>query len=162
MQWGVTGWVDTTAREIETFLGFVLATLIHRVPRLNNIWLGAWGSRTSGSLHQDAFLAAVVQSPPCRQHSGTRLQWSLVWSAVQTQANAWHLLGRFSRGSRTITATLCQRGHGAIQEAELTQAVHSQEADQVRVQDLVLEWCKWWLYLQEFQIYTGKGKKSPN
>ncbi len=69
-QRGVTGWVDTTAREIEAFLGIVMATSIHRVPRLNNIWSSDWV--LGSSLHQEALLAAVVQSPPCRQHSGTR------------------------------------------------------------------------------------------
>ena len=41
-QRGVTGWVDTTAREIEAFLGFVMATSVHSVPRLNNIWSSDW------------------------------------------------------------------------------------------------------------------------
>ena len=41
-QRGVTGWVDTTAMEIKAFLGFVMATSVHRVPRLNNIWSSDW------------------------------------------------------------------------------------------------------------------------
>ena len=41
-QRGVTGWVDTTAGDIEAFLGFVMATSVHRVPRLNNIWSSDW------------------------------------------------------------------------------------------------------------------------
>ena len=41
-QRGVTGWVDATVREIEAFLGFVMATSVHRVPRLNNIWSSDW------------------------------------------------------------------------------------------------------------------------
>ena len=39
-QRGVAGWVDTTAGE--AFLGFVMATSVHRVPRLNNIWSSDW------------------------------------------------------------------------------------------------------------------------
>ncbi len=34
-------WV-TTAEEMGAFLGFVMATSIHRVPRLNNIWSSDW------------------------------------------------------------------------------------------------------------------------
>ena len=41
-QRGVAGWVDTTAGEMEAFLGFVMATSVHRVPRLNNIWSSDW------------------------------------------------------------------------------------------------------------------------
>ncbi len=41
-QCGVTEWVDTTAEEMGAFLGFVMATSIHRVPRLNNIWSSDW------------------------------------------------------------------------------------------------------------------------
>ena len=41
-QRGVSGWVDTTATEMMAFLCFVMATAIHRVPRLNNIWCADW------------------------------------------------------------------------------------------------------------------------
>ena len=41
-QQGATGWVDTTPRELKAFLGFVMATSVHRVPRLNNIWSSDW------------------------------------------------------------------------------------------------------------------------
>ncbi len=34
--------METTAREIEAFLGFVMATSVHRVPHLRNIWSSDW------------------------------------------------------------------------------------------------------------------------
>lgn len=42
VQQRVPGWVETTAREIGAFLGFVMATPLNRVPRLWNIWSNNW------------------------------------------------------------------------------------------------------------------------
>ncbi len=38
----VAGWLDAMATEIQAFLGFAISTSLHRVPRLNNIWLSDW------------------------------------------------------------------------------------------------------------------------
>ena len=41
-QKGVPGWEDTSNREIEAFLGFMMATSVHRLPQLRNYWSGDW------------------------------------------------------------------------------------------------------------------------
>ena len=41
-QKNVRDWVDTTPQEMNAFIGFVLGTAIHRLPRLDNYWSSHW------------------------------------------------------------------------------------------------------------------------
>ena len=161
-QRGVTDWEDTSVREIKAFLGFVMATSIQRVPRLNDIWSGDWVLGVPA-------LAAVF----------TRKRFWQLWSNLHLVDNT-QAPGRTDpsfdrlyklRPMLTILADAFRAAHEPSQQVSVDEAMVRYKGrcsiKQYMPKKPIKRGFKIWClcdanggYLQEFQIYTGKTKRT--
>ena len=156
-QRGVAGWEDTTVREMTAFLGFVMATSIHQVPRLKNIWSTDW----------------VLGVPALASIFSRRRFWQL-WTNLHlvdnTQAPdrsepSFDRLYKL-RPLLTILSDFFRGAHKPSQQVSVDEAMVKFKGRSSLKQYMPLKPIKrgfniWCLcdanggYLQEFQIYTG-------
>jgi len=161
-QRGVTGWVDTTAMEIKAFLGFVMATSVHRVPRLNNIWSSDW-----------------ILSVPALAKIFPRNRFWQLWTNLHLADNT-QAPGRSEpsfdrlyklRPMLNILADAFEAAHEPSQQLSVDEAMVRYKGRSSMKQYMPKKPIKrgfkiWCLcdanggYLQQFQIYTGTHYKN--
>ena len=161
-QRGVTGWVDTIATEIKAFLGFVMATSVHRLSRLNNIWSSDW-----------------ILSVPALAKIFPRNRFWQLWTNLHLADNT-QAPGRSEpsfdrlyklRPMLNILADAFQAAHEPSQQLSVDEAMVRYKGRSSMKQYMPKKPIKrgfkiWCLcdanggYLQQFQIYTGTHYKN--
>ena len=160
----VAGWEDTTEREMIAFLGFVMATSIHRVPQFNNIWSSDWvlgvpalasifPRKRFWQLWTNLHLVDNTQAPDRSEPSFDRLYKLRPLLTI---------LGQSFRGAYKPAQQI------SVDEAMVKFKGRSSLKQYMPMKPIKRGFKIWCLcdanggYLQEFQIYTGKEYEMVN
>ena len=144
-------------RKMETFLGFVMATSVHRVTRLNNIWSSDWILGVPAlarifprsrfwQLWANLHLADNTQAPDHTEPSFDRLY--KLWPMLNILRDAFETAHEPSQQVSVDEAMVRFKGRSSIKQYMLKKPIK-------------LGFKIWCLcdanggYLQQFQIYTG-------